>query len=460
MGTSVDVLIVGAGAAGMMAGIAARGGITSEGRPAKVGSQAPSVVLLDGTKRLGLKILVSGGGRCNVTNEDVGPEDFETDRPNALRSCLRELPASAVRTYFTERGCPLVNEPIGKLFPSSQRAQDILSTLRTALSECGAELLLEHEVISVERTGDRWRAICANGAVFDAARLILATGGKSLPKTGSRGFGFALAERLGLELSPTLPALTPIRLAESGPLHGLAGLTVPVLLSLVDVDATPDQTAGKRFAPRARAAGSLLVTHRGASGPAALDVSGACGLALQERRPSRLVADFWTLGHRGSTDWPYHDLDKLPGSCLRPELGVRPVPFETFLQSFDRTDSAKSLLNILSAELPRRLVSRLLEVHAIDGEARLPQVSKATWRRVYEAIVHCDLKLIGTDGYEKAEVTRGGVLLGELDRHTLESKRHPGLHLCGEVVNVTGRLGGFNFQWAWSSGYLAGHASQ
>jgi predicted Rossmann fold flavoprotein len=457
---ATDILVVGAGAAGLMAALAARGAVDREGRELAPTAGAPEVVLLDASPRVGLKILLSGGGRCNVTNERVTELDFVSDAPHLVRGFLRAFPAESVRTFFESRGCALEAEPLGKLFPRSGRAADVLGVLLSAIERAGARLFAGVDVVGLARdaASGAWTARTAGGEGWRAGRVVLASGGKSLPKTGSRGFGFEAAAALGHRVEAPLPALTPILLDAAGPLAGLAGVTVPALLSLVPRGTPPEQVSGTRFRPLARAAGSFLATHLGASGPAALDVSGACGRALQAREDVQLFADFWTLTREDSPFAELRRLPKPPGASLPTEETPRPVTFEEFTREIRSTisDGRRALATALSARLPRSLAESLLRGVGVAPSTPAAQVTPPQWRRVHEALTRCDLRLAGTDGYLKAEVTRGGILLGELDRLTLESRVAPGLHACGEVVNVTGRLGGFNFQWAWSSGFAAG----
>ncbi|MFG0317894.1 MAG: aminoacetone oxidase family FAD-binding enzyme [Planctomycetota bacterium JB042] len=458
-----DVLVIGAGAAGTMAAIAARGAVDDRGEATEVPGDAPSVRLLDGAPKIGLKILVSGGGRCNVTNEAVDERDYESDAPKVVRGTLRGFPPAAVRTFFASRGCPLYAEPLGKLFPTTDRARDVLATLLEATERSGAALERDARVVDVERDADRFVARTDDGREFPCRRLIVATGGKSLPRTGSRGFGFELAARLGHAVVAPLPALTPLFLGDDSPLASLAGVTVPATLSLVPRGAPPEQVGGRRFRPLARAAGSLLVTHRGASGPAALDVSGAVGRALEDGTPVTLEADFVGLA-LGDSPWsPFRDARKPPGASLPPAAGLRPVDEETFRAAFAAlvaSDPRRSLGVLVARLLPRSLGDALLRRGGLDPGAPPPEPSDpARAARLHRALAHADLRVVGTDGFDKAEVTAGGVPLRELHRTTLESRLVPGLHFCGEVAHCTGRLGGFNFQWAWSSGFAAGRAA-
>lgn len=432
-----------------MAALAARGALDG------VGHNGAHVVLVNNEARVGLKILVSGGGRCNVTNARVTERDFTTDKPHVLRGILRAFPPARVREFFESRDCPLYAEPMGKLFPRSDRARDVLNVLLDALKNAGVPLIAPAEVTAL-KPGPPWRVEFDHHTVR-ARRVILATGGKSLPGTGSRGFGFEALAGLGHEIVPPLPALTPILCAEDGPLHGLGGQTVPCVLTLAPEGTTPEQLSGARFKPMARAGGSLLVTHGGASGPCALDVSGACARAVEDRTPATLHADFWSLTLRDGPWAGFLDLPKPPGASLPHDRVPRPPTFEAF-RARAATGEA-SCARAFSAAIPRALVEHLLKARGLDPAVPVKRLNERDWRAVHLALTQADLKLVGVEGYNKAEVTTGGVKLGELGRTTLESRLHPGLHVCGEVVNVTGRLGGFNFQWAWSSAAAAGRAA-
>lgn len=461
---SCDVLVVGAGAAGLFAGLAARGALGGKGERREVSAGAPDVVLLNNEARLGLKILVSGGGRCNLTNAVVDERDYLCDTPKVVRSLLRGFSSEAVRTFFRERGLKQYEEPLGKVFPVTNKARDVLGRLLEAVRESGIDLIAPAEVTAIRPSAARageWEAELDSGVVWRTRRLILATGGKSLPKTGSRGFGLGALAELGHRVEAPVPALTPLLFEPGGPLDGLAGLTIPVVLTLAPADANPDQLSGSKFKPLARSAGSLLVTHRGATGPAPFDVSGPCGQALDRGAAVRLSADFWSLGEPESAWAPFRDLDKAPGASLRPEDAPRPPTRERFEASAAPflAERERGIAQALAPRLPRKLLQSLCRAAGIDPGKKVKQLDTRERGALFLALTQADLGLVGLEGYAKAEVTAGGVRLDELQRKTLESKLLPGLHCCGEVVNVTGRLGGFNFQWAWSSGYAAGRGA-
>ncbi len=458
---SVDLLVVGAGAAGMMAALAARGAIDRSGATRRPGPEAPRVLALNATRRLGLKILVSGGGRCNVTNARVTAGDFDCDAPHTVRGILRGFPTESVQTFFEGCGVPLYEEPTGKLFPRSDDARDILNALTAALTEADVPIVVEADVVDLRQGQERWAATCADGRVFAATRVIVATGGRSLPKTGSRGFGTEFARRAGHSIAPELPALTPVWLDPGTPLAGLAGITHPALLTLAPRGLPAEQIAGARFRPLARSAGSLLITHRGISGPAALDVSGACALVLHEAADVELVGDFWALSRPAAECAALFRAAKAPGACLASDRSPRPTQFDEFLDDLRELgkDGRAAVATVLARALPRALADALLLSSGLDPLREARQLGAAAWREVHAAVTRRDLCLVGVAGYDKAEVTRGGVVLAELHRNSLESRLHPGLYFCGEAIHCTGRLGGFNFQWAWSSGFTAGAAA-
>ncbi len=438
MGTSGQVVVVGAGAAGCFAALAARGAIGPDGTPRPAAEDAPDVLLVDGQDRPGRKILISGGGRCNVTNAVVRPADFVTSSPKRLRSQLRELGPDQVRTFFTAMGVPLHEEPLGKLFPADGgNAKDVLGALHDAMTRAGVRTRFGTPVEVIEPDGDGWRV-----DELHADRVVLATGGLSVPTTGSTGFGLQLTEGLGHSLVPTVPALAPV-LGRTD--ERLAGQTVPAVITVADPDGRV----------RRRAAGSLLFTHLGTSGPAALDVSEE----VERGGPDvRVTVDLWSLTDPAGPMGPHLHDAKLPGACLGDtpspiDVGVLDRELHELLQEAGPGSS-------LGTVLRPRVAKRLIEV-LVGDDATLPanQVPKDVRRRVARSLAALELHATGTAGYAKAEVTAGGVHLDELDRRTLESSVAPGLHLCGEVCDVTGRLGGLNFQWAWTSGYLAGRGA-
>jgi len=405
--TPGPVVVIGAGAAGTMAAIhAARGG--------------GKVILLEGTRDGGRKILISGGGRCNILPGAPDPNRFVTDSPRPLlRHILRGWPVADQRRFFEdELHLPLVLEPeTGKLFPEANRARAVRDALIDAARHHGAEIRFGVRAAGlVPPAGDGcWRILIAGGEPVAAGRVIVATGGLSVPTTGSDGAGLAWLAGLGLRLHQTYPALTP--LLGSNPAHqALAGI------SLVAGIAAPGAThpAGTE--------GGFLFTHRGWSGPAVLDIS---HLAVRSRLaggPRQELLVRWSGA--GPTEWE----ERLRTGAGQVGPAVRAV-------------------------LPDRLVAMLLHEAGVDSATPLAQFRRDDRRRLIGTLTAYPLPWTGDEGYRKAEVTGGGLALDEVDTHTLESRRHPGLHICGEALDAFGPIGGHNFQWAWATGRLAGAAA-
>ena len=433
----MDVTVIGAGAAGCFAALAARGALEADGSTVLPPQHAPRVLLRDGQPQPGRKILISGGGRCNVTNAAVRPDDFVTDSPRTLRTQLLEFPPSAVRRFFADAGVPLAEEPLGKCFPAEgRRARDVLDAMHRRLDEAGVRRRFGEPVTDVTPAGETW---LVDGEPTD--RVVVATGGRSVPATGSTGFGLDLAVRLGHDLVPPVPALAAL-LGDAD--EDLAGVQVPAVVTA----ARPDGSLLRRTA------GSLLFTHRGVTGPAALDVAEAL-----ERHAAVVVhADVWSLLDPDGPMAPWLDAPKLPGACLPdtpPPVDVGTVD-ATLQRLVEVARPGTTLTTLLTSRLPRALAATVAGESAGTDVAHL---SRDTRRRTAHRLAAFPLRVTATAGYAKAEVTAGGVRLDDLDRRTLESRVAPGTHWCGEVCDVTGRLGGFNFQWAWTSGFLAGRAA-
>ncbi len=408
---TADVVIVGAGAAGLATAIFARR--LNPGR---------SVILLDGAARPGAKILISGGSRCNVTNEVVTERDFSGGPPAIIRRVLRRFPAADTVAFFTALGVPLHIEERGKLFPDSNRARDVLAALLDAAGREAVDLRAGTRVTAVDPAGG---ALCVrtDRGTLDARAVVLATGGQALPKSGSDGAGFELARRLGHTIVPTTPALVPLTLAGNpGAIHPLlAGVSHEGGLTL-----RIDRSVALRLK------GPLLWTHFGISGPVVLDMSRHWLRARLDEREATLTA-----GLAGGA--PFEALD------ARWTADARARP---------RT----SILTVLSEMVPAALARLVLDRLAIDATIALAHLGRETRRRLVHALAAWPLEVTGSRGYAFAEATAGGVALDELEPATLASRRCPGLYLAGEILDVDGRLGGFNFQWAWSSARVVAEA--
>ncbi|MEP6768612.1 MAG: aminoacetone oxidase family FAD-binding enzyme [Acidobacteriota bacterium] len=399
------VVVIGAGAAGSMAAIFAA---------------APEVetLLLERTPDGGRKILISGGGRCNILPSRSDESRFVTDSSrNTLKKMLRSWPLSEQIAFFEhEAGVPLsLEEESGKLFPASSRARDVRDALFTLARRRGVELVTNTLVTGLSREENVWRVERASGPRIDADAVVMATGGLSIPKSGSDGSGIEILRRLGHVVHATYPALTPLTAPASGLSH-LAGVSLPVTVT------ARDETRS------AAATGGFLFTHQGYSGPAILDVSHVAVRSLQEGSPARLSVQ-WTP--HGEGEWT---------AALRPE-------------------GARTVAGALRGKLPDRLAAAIADLSDVDPSRPLSRLLREERVRLVHQLTRGELPWSGHEGYAKAEVTGGGVSLAEVDPRTMESRRCPGLFLCGEALDAFGPIGGHNFQWAWSTGRAAGLGS-
>jgi predicted Rossmann fold flavoprotein len=402
----LPIVIVGGGAAGLLAAIFAADSSLRSGR---------RVLLLERTRDGGRKILVSGGGRCNVLPSRLDPARFVTDSsPNTLRKMLLSWPLAEQRRFFEdEAGIELALEPeTGKLFPVSNSSRQVRDHLYELVRRRGVEIRFDTFVEDLESRPDGgWTVGLRDGAI-DATAVILATGGLSMPGTGSDGTGFEIVRRLGHTVHPTYPALTP--LTAEPPRHApLAGISLEVTITAPG--------PGRGF----RTSGGFLFTHRGYSGPSVLDIS---HLAVRSRlagSPPQPLLVQWTEMDSGAWD-----------QALREGSGM--------------------VVSLLRRHLPDRLADALLEEAGTDPSRPLHQLRRDERVRLVELLARAPLPWTGDEGYRKAEVTGGGVALSEVDPRTLESRIRPGLFLCGEILDAFGPIGGYNFSWAWATGRAAG----
>jgi predicted Rossmann fold flavoprotein len=404
-------VIVGAGAAGLMAAVFAAGG-------------RASVVLLESTADGGRKILISGGGRCNVLPSRLDPGQYTTaSSPHTLRNILRSWPLAEQRRFFeTELGIPLAEEAeTGKLFPVSNRARDVRDGLIAEARARGADVRFGCRVRGVERRaeaggGAGWRVAIADGPALDAGAVILATGGLSVPATGSDGAGLRVASALGHTVHDLYPALTPLT-ATPPPHAHLAGVSL-------EVELTAPLEKGV-----AKTRGGFLFTHRGYSGPAVLDIS-------HHAVRSRLSGGRRQPIHAA---WGGDDAEVWDHRLREGGSGV--------------------VGSLVRRCLPARLADALMAEAGVSADAALAQLRRDERRRLSELLGRYPLPWNGDEGYRKAEVTGGGVALGEVDPRTMESRLHPGLYLCGELLDAFGPIGGYNFVWAWATGRAAGRGA-
>jgi predicted Rossmann fold flavoprotein len=396
------IAVIGAGAAGLMAAIHAA-------------SPASRVLLLERTNDGGRKILISGGGRCNVLPGTLDEARFITaSSPGLMRKILRSWPLREQRQFFEQiLGLPLVmEEETGKLFPAANRARVVRDALVALALQRGVEWRGDANITGLAREAERWRITAEDGRRFDVDAVIVATGGLSVPATGSDGFGLRRLAEIGHTVHDTYPALTPITV-DPPQLADLAGVALNVVIH--------GTTALAQRATR----GGFLFTHRGYSGPAVLDIS---DLAVRT---------------------------KMAG--IEPvRLRVQWTPLDAAAWTARLAPSAQTVSSTLRQLLPARLAARLLTLADVDGSIVLAQLPRAARLRLVELLVRFPLPWTGDEGYRKAEVTGGGIALEEVDRHTLESRLQPGLFLAGELLDAFGPIGGYNFAWAWATGRAAG----
>lgn len=423
MTVDLDVAIVGAGAAGLATAIFTR-------------RLNPSlrVAVFDGSPRPGAKILVSGGSRCNVTNAEVTPADFNGGKATAIAMVLKALPVPATVAFFEGIGVRLVEEPGGKLFPVTNRSRDVLEALLRELHRVGAELRPGDRVLDLAPVAGGFLITSAR-AQTTAAAVVVASGGLSLPKTGSDGWGYPVAARLGHTIVPTTPALVPLLFAPGHPQDpasaGLPGPPEPPhrRLSGVSQPVRLDIAIEGRVAHRIH--GPLLWTHVGISGPAALDASRHWLRADLEARRVSMTANLCPDASFATLEAEWIALGR-----SRPRLSVEAA---------------------VAQRVPRSVAAAIVEVSRLSSQT-IAGLTRDERRRTIRTLVELPLPITGSRGYSHAEVTAGGVTLAEVSPRTMESRKCPGLYFVGEVLDVDGRIGGFNFQWGWSSARVAAEA--
>ncbi len=390
---SVDVIVIGAGGAGLMCATEA----ASRGR---------SVLVLDHADKVGKKILISGGGRCNFTNTGAKAECYVSGNPHFCKSAFGQYTQHDFVASVEAHHIAYHEKKLGQLF-CDKSAQQIVDMLVGDAERADAHIVLSCAVTGVDKQGDDFVVVTPYGGV-KAQSVVVACGGLSIPKIGATDFGYRIAKQFGLKLVAPEPALVPFTFSQKdlGFYEGLSGISLEA-----------DVTCGKVTFRE-----NILITHRGVSGPAILQIS-----------------SYW---HKGD-DVYVHMLPTLDWSAHLKDM---------------RTQAAKQeLKTILGDILPKRLVNRVFEMGHIQN-MQASQLSDKDIRMITDYFTKFKITPNGTEGFRKAEVTRGGVHTSELDARTLEAKKIPGLYFVGEVVDVTGWLGGYNFQWAWSSGYAAGQS--
>lgn len=401
-----DLSVIGAGAAGLATAI-----FTAR-------TSARRIVCLDTARRIGAKILISGGSRCNVTNRVVTDRDFWGGSSRFVRNVLRAFPETRAIEFFTELGVALHEEEDGKLFPDSNNSRTVLNALLREAERLGIELITGERVNSIVKDGDVFLTTTDSGRTITSRTVALCTGGRSLPKTGSDGFGYELAKRFGHSCVETIPALAPL-LFDGW--QDLAGVAHPAALTLrVDGRHTVTLT------------GSFLWTHFGASGPVALNMSRHWQRAHDEGRHCEV------------------SLNICPGETFE---GV-----DTWLREQAQRRPRAQVGTVVARRLPAAVAERWLTAAGVPHDVTMAHLDREARQLLVRALLDTVLPIRGSRGFNYAEVTAGGISLDEVDPATMESRLCPGLYFAGEILDVDGRLGGFNFQWAWSSAWVAATA--
>lgn len=386
-----DVVIIGAGAAGLMCAIEA-------------GKRKRKVIVIEGANKPGKKILMSGGGRCNFTNYHIHPDSYLSHNPHFCKSALSRYTQWDFISLVNKHQIPFHEKTLGQLF-CDNKSKDILEMLLTECEDTGVEIHLETDVTKIEKISDRNFKLQTSHGPLQCESLVIASGGLSIPTMGASPFGYKIAEQFGIKVWPTRAGLVPLTLhvEEKEKFSALSGVSVDTLVS-------NDLITFRE---------NILFTHRGLSGPAILQIS-----------------SYWNPGEEISIN-------------MLPELQLA-----DYLKSMKIDQPQKQLNTVLAELLPKRIIEAFIT--AEFAERKLASTSNRDLESIAELLQNWKLKPNGTEGYRTAEVTLGGVDCDAISSKTMEANNIPGLYFIGEVLDITGWLGGYNFQWAWSSGWAAG----
>ena len=419
-----DVIIVGAGAAGLMCAIEA-------------GKRAKSVLLIDKARSVGEKIRISGGGRCNFTNIHTTPANYLSHNPHFCVSALKRYPPREFIRLVEKHAIAYHEKTLGQLFCDGS-AKQIIAMLQAECDDAGVKILLNTTVNNIQKNESGFTLALSNGANMNATSLVIATGGPSIPKMGASGWGYEVAEQFGLSMIKPLAALVPFTLDESI-LEGVRELAGVALDARVSCHIkSPQSKSPQSKSTQAKSSQEekisqlkksfregMLFTHRGLSGPSILQISSYWQDAFEHDNPQPIYVDFLPDGN-----------------------------IANFLKDARQSNPKQDLHTALSNLFPKRLARYLCDQHNFYG--RLADCSNARFEEVANKLHAFTISPNGTEGFRTAEVTLGGVNVDEISSTTFEAKTVKGLYFIGEVVDVTGHLGGFNFQWAWASGHAAG----
>ncbi len=398
-----DCIVIGASAAGLMTAITAK-------------EKGASVLVLEGQPKPGAKILMSGGTRCNVTNKTVTEKDYESENIRFVKHVLAAFPGGNTIKFFEQLGVQFVCEEGGKYFPTTHSGKTILDALLRKIHQEKIELITNRRVKTLEKKGDLF-LVKGDEFVYQSKSVVLCTGGLSYPSTGSNGAGYKFARQFGHTLLETFPALTPLT-TNDAQWKSISGVALPCQITL-HVDGRKE----KMFE------GDFLFTHVGFSGPIALNISRFWLNSSKKHRVELLM------------NW----LPSFNEESLHQEI-----------ISYSQQYPKRLIKTFLNELLPARFVDVFLRKIHLKDDLLLNQMKQADRKNLVSKLTHYPIEVNGVVGYSKAEVTAGGIKLDDLHHQTMESKLQPGLFFAGEICDVDGRIGGFNFQWAWASGYVAG----
>lgn len=402
----MDIIIIGGGASGIMAAITAK-------------DQGFNPIILEANDRIGKKILATGNGRCNITNENISLSNYHSANPNFFEHVINEFSKDDTLSFFEMLGLPIISLENGKMYPLSLQASSVLDILRMALSEREVPVHVNSKVVKIHREHKIFKVICSDGSYYKADKIILAAGGKSSPKTGSDGSGMSIAYSLGHRLVETVPALVQLKL-DFKSLKALSGIkfdgNAAILLN------------GKE---EKSDFGEILFTDYGISGPPILQLSRIASYGIKEKKDVQIKID------------------------MLPDISMKKL--KTYLENHWGTFSYRSVYDSFLGIINKKLIPILLK------ECKVSNIHKCCFdltfkekENIFNALKCWTFKVSGTNSYLNSQVTAGGIDTREVNNITLESKLIPGLYFCGEVLDVDGDCGGFNLQWAWSSGYTAG----
>ncbi|PJI08495.1 MULTISPECIES: NAD(P)/FAD-dependent oxidoreductase [Clostridium] len=402
----MDIIIIGGGASGMMAAITAK-------------DCGFNPVILEGNDRIGKKILATGNGRCNITNENINFSHYHSTNPGFFEHVISEFSKDDTLSFFEMLGLPIISLESGKMYPLSLQASSVLDILRIALSEREIPVHTNSKVVKIYKEHKSFKVICSDDSYYIADKVILAAGGKSSPKTGSDGSGMSIAHALGHKLIETVPALVQLKL-DFKSLKALSGIkfdgNAAILLN------------GKE---EKSDFGEILFTDYGISGPPILQLSRIASYGIKEKKDVQIK------------------IDMLPNISMK-EL-------KTYLENHWGMFSYRSVHDSLIGIINKKLISILLRECGVSNIHKCCfDLTSKEKENIFNTLKCWTFKVSGTNSYSNSQVTAGGIDTHEVNNITLESKLIPGLYFCGEILDVDGDCGGFNLQWAWSSGYTAG----